>query len=57
MKKKQQKILMILEGKKFPFQQFDVSSDPSLKERMRAIVGNPKALPPQLCKGDEYLGV
>ena len=27
------------------------------KEKMRALVGNPSALPPQIANGDQYCGV
>ncbi|XP_076813022.1 SH3 domain-binding glutamic acid-rich-like protein 3 [Clavelina lepadiformis] len=55
-KKKQQKILMTLEGKKFPFEQIDITSDSAKKDEMREIAGDPKALPPQLANGKDYLG-
>lgn len=55
-KKKQQKIIMILEGKKIPFNQIDITADSSAKERMRQLSSNPTALPPQLANGDSYCG-
>ena len=56
-KKKQQKIEMILSSKKYPFEKVDIAADQSYKEKMRQIVGNDRALPPQLCKGSTYIGV
>ncbi|KXJ14035.1 SH3 domain-binding glutamic acid-rich-like protein 3 [Exaiptasia diaphana] len=34
----------------------DIATDSKQKDKMREIVGDPKALPPQICKGNEYLG-
>jgi len=55
-KKHQQKIEMILDAKKIPYQKLDVAADESLKAKMREIAKNPTALPPQLCNGDQYCG-
>lgn len=55
-KKNQQKIEMILDAKKIEYQKFDVAADEAAKQRMRDISGNPKALPPQLCNGNQYCG-
>ena len=56
-KKNQQKIEMILESKKIPFNKLDMAADETLKAKMREIAGDPKALPPQLANGDQYCGV
>ena len=48
---------MVLEGKKIPFEKVDISLVDGAKEKMREICGDEKCLPPQLCKGDTYLGV
>ena len=56
-KKQQQKIEMILDSKKIPYEKVDISADEAAKTKMRAIVGNPSAVPPQLCNGDQYCGV
>lgn len=40
-----------------PITYVDIAADPAQKDKMREIVGNPTALPPQIVKGDEYLGV
>ncbi|XP_033116871.1 SH3 domain-binding glutamic acid-rich-like protein 3 isoform X1 [Anneissia japonica] len=56
MKKKQQKIEMILDGKKIAYEKVDIAADEESKKRMRELCGDPKALPPQLCNGDEYCG-
>lgn len=57
MKKQQQKIEMILTSKKIDFEKIDVAASEGDKEKMRALSGNPKALPPQLFNGDQYCGV
>ena len=48
---------MILDAKKIEYQKFDVAADEAAKQKMRDISGNPKALPPQLCNGNQYCGV
>ena len=57
MKKHQQKIEMVLDSKKIAFETIDISSDEDAKNRMRELSGDPKALPPQICNGDQYCGV
>lgn len=56
MKKQQQKIEMILDGKKIDYEKIDISTSEKLKNEMREIMGDPKGLPPQLAKGHQYLG-
>jgi hypothetical protein len=48
---------MILESKKIPFTKVDVAADSEAKQKMRSIIGDDKALPPQLINGDTYCGV
>jgi len=55
-KEKQQRIEMILESKKIPFERVDVAASEDDKLKMREIVGDEKALPPRICKGQLYLG-
>ncbi|KAK7093906.1 SH3 domain-binding glutamic acid-rich-like protein 3 [Littorina saxatilis] len=55
-KGQQQKIRMILEGKKIDFEEVDIASDTSLLIKMREIANDPKCLPPQLARGSDYLG-
>ncbi|XP_075258461.1 SH3 domain-binding glutamic acid-rich-like protein 3 [Convolutriloba macropyga] len=55
-KKNQQKIQMILDSKKISYEVVDISSDESGKNKMRELAGDPKALPPQICNGDQYCG-
>ena len=55
-KKEQQRIEMVLSGKKIEFEKVDISLVEGAKEKMREICGE-GTLPPQLCKGDTYLGV
>ena len=56
-KSKQQKIEMILTSKKIEFEKIDISSEAGAKDEMRAIIGDPKALAPQLINDDKYCGV
>lgn len=55
-KKHQQRIEMILDGKKIPYSKVDIAADSAEKDRMRFIAGNERALPPQLANGDKYCG-
>ena len=56
-KKDQQKIQMVLESKKFEFENIDVAASEEAKQEMRRLSGKPKALPPQIFNGDTYCGV
>jgi len=55
-KKNQQKIKMVLDGKKIPYRLIDISSNEEGKQVMRELAGNPKCLPPQIANGDQYCG-
>ncbi|XP_065175254.1 SH3 domain-binding glutamic acid-rich-like protein 3 [Sycon ciliatum] len=55
-KKHQQKIEMILDSKKIEYKKIDIAADPNAKDRMRELMGDAKALPPQLFNGDTYCG-
>uniref|UniRef100_A0A3Q2XP51 SH3 domain-binding glutamic acid-rich-like protein 3 n=1 Tax=Hippocampus comes TaxID=109280 RepID=A0A3Q2XP51_HIPCM len=55
-KKGQQKLFMVLESKKIPFEKVDIAASDADKGLMRSIAGNPTALPPQICNGDTYCG-
>ena len=48
---------MVLSSKKIEFEVVDITSSTDVKDKMRKIVGDPKALPPQICNGDQYCGV
>ena len=56
-KKNQQKMFMILDGKKIQYEQIDVAASEEAKKKMRELIGDPKALPPQIFNGDTYCGV
>jgi glutaredoxin-related protein len=47
---------MTLTSKKIEFNKVDVAASEDAKKKMREIAGNPTALPPQLCNGDQYCG-
>ena len=48
---------MVLSGKKIAFIKVDVSMDSDGRDKMREIVGDETALPPQIANGDSYCGV
>lgn len=56
LKKRQERILTILEGKRIPFEKVDIAVNEDDKHRMRDLCGEPTALPPQVFKGEKYLG-
>lgn len=48
---------MVLDGKQIAYEIVDISSSEDAKNKMREIVGDPKALPPQIANGDQHCGV
>ena len=48
---------MVLGSKKIPYEKIDIAASDEDKAKMREVVGDPKALPPQLCNDDQYCGV
>ena len=57
MRKDIQTIQDILKGR-FPGMEYiDISTDAKLKDEMRTLCGDDKALPPQIFNGNEYCGV
>lgn len=48
---------MILGAKKIEFEVVDIAASEEAKKKMRDIIGNPKALPPQIFNDDQYCGV
>ena len=57
MKKHQQRIRDVLSGKKIETEYIDVAASEEAREKMRALIGDPKANPPQIFNGDQYCGV
>ncbi|KAM4634008.1 SH3 domain-binding glutamic acid-rich-like protein 3 [Polymixia lowei] len=55
-KKQQQSIFFYMDSKKIPYKAVDITQKTEDKEEMRRKVGNPTALPPQICNGDTYCG-
>lgn len=47
---------MILDGKNIEYKEVDITQSADAKDKMRNIVGDPKALPPQICNGETYCG-
>ncbi|XP_031568530.1 SH3 domain-binding glutamic acid-rich-like protein 3 [Actinia tenebrosa] len=58
LKKHQQKIECILGNnyKGCDIEYIDIATSVDLKQKMREVANDPKALPPQFAKGDKYLG-
>ncbi|XP_074471006.1 SH3 domain-binding glutamic acid-rich-like protein 3 [Sebastes fasciatus] len=56
MKKQQQRITMVLDGKGIAYTVIDISASEEDKKTMRDLVGDPKALPPQIFNGDVHCG-
>ncbi|XP_047429876.1 SH3 domain-binding glutamic acid-rich-like protein 3 [Mugil cephalus] len=56
LKKNQDRIISVLTSKKIPFEAVDIAQDTEVKDLMRKRVGDPTALPPQICNGDVYCG-
>jgi glutaredoxin len=54
---KQNRIKLILDGKKIPYEEIDLSKNQEVREEMRARAGIPDLLPPQIFNGDTYCGV
>ena len=48
---------MVLERKRIPFEKVDIAGNEEGKHKMRNLSGLPTALPPQVFKGEKYLGV
>lgn len=55
-KKKQTKIQQTLTGKKIEYELKDISASEDVKKEMRRVANDEKAMPPQLCNGDQYCG-
>jgi len=56
LKEKQLRIERILESKKIPFSLVDIAVGAEVRDKMREMCSNDKALPPQMFKGEVYLG-
>lgn len=56
-RKQQTRIQDVLSGCKFDFDVVDVSASRESLAKMREVVGDSKALAPQIANADEYCGV
>lgn len=56
LKKRQQKIMMILDSKKIDYDKVDIAGNDDAKQKMRELMGNQTGLPPRLTRGDTDLG-
>ncbi|WP_411025618.1 hypothetical protein, partial [Salmonella sp. s55004] len=52
----QRKIEQILTARKVELEKIDIASSEEDKIKMRELIGDPKALAPQLFNGDQYCG-
>ena len=55
-KKHQQKIDLVLSSLGIPYTRLDISTSVEIRIKMRELVGDDKALPPQICNGETYCG-
>lgn len=53
----QERILQVLDAKKVNHETVDVANNRTRLRRMRQMCENMEALPPQIFKGNKYLGV
>lgn len=53
----QSKIDMVLTAKKIEFEKRDIASSEENKKKMRDLIGDQKAIAPQLFNDDQYCGV
>lgn len=49
--------MSVLDGLNIPYNLVDICQSSEDKESMRTLVGDSKALPPQICNGNDYCGV
>lgn len=56
-RKQQSHMKDVLDGKKVKYEEIDISSSSEDRDKMRELCGDPKALPPQIFRGNKYLGV
>ena len=55
-KKQQERIQNVLDGKKISYNKIDIAASEDDKAKMRRIIGDDKALAPQLANGEQYCG-
>uniref|UniRef100_A0A7M4EWI0 SH3 domain binding glutamate rich protein like 3 n=1 Tax=Crocodylus porosus TaxID=8502 RepID=A0A7M4EWI0_CROPO len=56
-KQRQAEVLRILDGNRLKYELIDVSVSERLLQEMRDKAGDPDAVPPQICNGEDYCGV
>ncbi|XP_062928135.1 SH3 domain-binding glutamic acid-rich-like protein 3 [Mobula hypostoma] len=56
LEKKQKHIESVLSSKGIPYTLLDLSANAELKDEMRAKVGDPNAMAPQIFNGNQYCG-
>ncbi|XP_019376936.1 PREDICTED: SH3 domain-binding glutamic acid-rich-like protein 3 [Gavialis gangeticus] len=55
-KQRQAEVLRILDGNRLKYELIDVSVSERLLQEMRDKAGDPGAVPPQICNGEDYCG-
>ncbi|XP_044143484.1 SH3 domain-binding glutamic acid-rich-like protein 3 isoform X2 [Bufo gargarizans] len=56
MKSQQNEMKRILDSHGIPYDSVDISVDKCLLDKMREQIGNPRAVPPQLFRGEKCIG-
>ena len=57
MEKNQRKIDFVLSSKGYDLEKIDIATNQEAKHKMRELLNNPKALPPQIFNDDVHCGV
>ncbi|NWX91547.1 SH3L3 protein, partial [Nothoprocta ornata] len=55
-RQRQAEVRRILEGNRLRYELIDVSVSEGRLREMRDKAGDPQAMPPQICNGDQYCG-
>ncbi|XP_028295541.1 SH3 domain-binding glutamic acid-rich-like protein 3 [Gouania willdenowi] len=55
-KKQQERLFSVLDSKGIAYQKKDIAAESELKDKMRFLANDPKALPPQISNGEQYCG-
>nr|XP_020494542.1 SH3 domain-binding glutamic acid-rich-like protein 3 isoform X1 [Labrus bergylta] len=56
MRKNQERIFSVLDSKSIEYEKVDITQGSDAKDLMRKKAGDPTALAPQICNGDNYCG-
>ncbi|KAM6992120.1 SH3 domain-binding glutamic acid-rich-like protein 3 [Tautogolabrus adspersus] len=56
MRKNQERIFSVLDSMNIEYERVDITQCSDVKDLMRTKAGDPTALAPQICNGDNYCG-